>query len=185
MITCPNGHPVSVGQRYCPECGAAVVQDTVTQTAEGDQPTPPATTPSGRSRAPLIIAGAILGAVLVTVLIVVFLGGEETHVIQGEFTLLDSDTASNDCVGTGGYNDIAPGVSVTVRDGSGSTLATGRLGEGEALTGLGCTYKFNVEVPDAAFYRVEVSHRGELEYSKAELENADWKVDASLGELDL
>lgn len=103
--------------------------------------------------------------------------------IHGEFALFDRDTASNNCVGTGGYNDIAAGVSVTVRDGTGSTLATGRLGKGEALAGIGCTYKFDVVVPDADFYRVEVAHRGELEYSKAELERNDWKFEASLGDV--
>ena len=95
--------------------------------------------------------------------------------------LLDSATADNGCVGTGGYDDISAGASVTVRDGNGKTLATSELGSGDALSGVGCTYEFTVDVPDADFYRVEVSHRGELEFSRGELEQAGWEVHASLG----
>jgi hypothetical protein len=181
-VTCPNGHPVTAGQRFCPECGAAVGENEMVQTATGELPTAPPASPPRRNRTLLIIAAAV-GVVLVTVFLIVFLGSKETHLIQGELSLFDSDTASNNCVGTGGYDDIAAGVSVTVRDGTGSTLATGRLEKGEALAGIGCTYKFDVEVPDVDFYRVEVAHRGELEYSKAELERNNWKVNASLGDI--
>jgi hypothetical protein len=110
------------------------------------------------------------------------IGRGEGQTITGTFGLFDPEVPSS-CIGSGGYDDIRDGTSVTVRSETGETLATGRLGAGEYIDGVGCTYPITVEgVGDAEFYRVEVSHRGEVEYSRSELEANDWSVDVSLGE---
>ncbi len=205
MKTCPYGHPVLEEHLFCPLCGAAVAEPTeppgqaagesdfgfaptsfgseASQRAEAIPP-PPIPHPGrsrGRKRTALVVVG--LGVVVAVALVVgLVLRGGSTHQLRGTLLLFDSDTVENDCVGTGGYNDISAGAAVTVRNGSGDTLATGQLGNGEAIQGVGCTYKFVTEVPDSEFYRVEVTHRGELEYSKAEMEQQDWKVEATLGE---
>jgi hypothetical protein len=204
MSTCPNGHTVEAGQRFCPECGAAVQVDetpsspdsaadvptetTTAQPAQGhgsdSEPAtaaaPPRLEAKASNRTVLLIVGSvvILGAIG---LAFVLLGGGSKHELHGTMELIDSDTASNGCIGTGGYDDIAPGAAVTVRNGDGETLATGRLGEGEAVASFGCTYTFIIDIPDSDFYRIEVTHRGELEFSKSELEANNWEVSASLG----
>lgn len=40
-VTCPNGHPVTAGQRFCPECGAAVGESDTAQAATTELPTAP------------------------------------------------------------------------------------------------------------------------------------------------
>jgi hypothetical protein len=163
--TCPNGHPVAAGQRFCPECGAALNDAASSQEAPTTPPPPPPPPPPAtptRNKTFLILGGAALGIGLIAVLLLVLFGGGNEYLMQGEFALYDSDSAANGCVGTGGYNDIRPGVSVTVRDGGGDTIATGALGSGEVTAGEFCTYNFRIEVPDADFYRVEVAGRGSL-----------------------
>lgn len=94
------------------------------------------------------------------------------------------------CAGAGGYDDLDEGTQVRVTDGGGEILALGALEAGELTDFLGpyrekgweCTFTFEVaEIPDADFYQVEVSHRGELAYTPEELEAAGWNVDLTLG----
>lgn len=46
---------------------------------------------------------------------------------------------------------------------------------------LGCTVVFEVDVPKEDFYAIEVGRRGELSYSRAELEERNWGVSLTLG----
>jgi hypothetical protein len=177
-LLCPNGHEVQAGVRFCPECGAAI------SAAEGAaipaSPEGTATPAPGKPRnmIPWLAAGAVVVAAVVAAVLLV--GGGQT--ITGEFALFDSELGS-DCQGSGGYSDIGPGASVTVRNEKGETIGTSNLGSGEHISGFGCTYDFTVDgVPNAKFYRIEVSHRGEVEYSRAEIEAADWNVNLSLGD---
>lgn len=76
----------------------------------------------------------------------------------------------------GGFDDIAVGTQVVVEDATtGAVLATTSL-TGGTLGTTGCTFDFDVEVPEAAFYRVEVSHRGEVAFSRQDLETQGWRV---------
>jgi hypothetical protein len=71
---------------------------------------------------------------------------------------------------------------VVIRDGNGNTLATGHLQPGEVKSTVECVFAFEVAgVPDADFYSVEVSHRGELSYARADLEASGWVVSLTLG----
>ena len=79
----------------------------------------------------------------------------------------------------GGYDDLRVGAQVVVSDGSGKVLATSNL-TGGVLSSDGCTFTYSAEVADADFYSVDVTHRGALTYSRAELENANWEVDSEI-----
>ncbi len=106
--------------------------------------------------------------------------------VKGIFVLLgDADSVESTgsgCQGTRGYDDIHSGAQVVVRDESGTVLATTSLGNGTLLeTGM-CYFEFHVgSLPRAQFYSFEVSRRGELTYSRSELEQNDWTFEASLG----
>ena len=102
--------------------------------------------------------------------------------ISGEFTLLDGATGpASNCYGEGGYSDVKEGLSVTVRNESGTILATSRLERG-SLSGSRCVFSFTVtDVARSDFYSVEVGRRGELTYSHDEMVENDWQVFASLG----
>lgn len=111
------------------------------------------------------------------------------HTITGTMTLdaegVDpGDTNTPGCRSKGGYEDIAEGAQVVVKDGAGSVLATTALGGGtQTVTdpGADCVFEFSVAVPDAEFYSIEVTHRGALTYSRVELEERGWTVSFSLG----
>ena len=159
-LRCPNGHEVQLGVRFCPECGAVV-----------GEAAPVAASPSvKRNLAPWLVAATTTTALVAAFLL---LGGG--HRVKGSFSLPGSD-----CHGSGGYDDIGPGTSVTIRNESGSTIGTGSLAAGVG-DGGGCAYPFAINgVPDAKLYRVEVSRGGEVEYSLAEMESNEWTVIVSL-----
>lgn len=121
---------------------------------------------------PWLVGGAILSVAIVAAFLLL-VGG---HRVEGSFSMPRSD-----CQGSGGHDDIGPGTMVTIRNESGSTIATGSLGAGRGDGG--CNYAFAINgVPDAKFYRIEVSHGGEVEYSLAEMESDEWIVIVSLGD---
>ncbi|MBT2392281.1 hypothetical protein J7E87_23370 [Streptomyces sp. ISL-1] len=74
------------------------------------------------------------------------------------------------CSGTGGYSDIDFGTQVNITDAAGTLVAHGSLDLGEK-TEAGCTFPFTVDdiTPGSKFYTVEVSHRGGLTQTEAEL----------------
>jgi hypothetical protein len=114
---------------------------------------------------PWLAGGAILSVAIVAGVLLLVDG----HRVEGSFSVPRSD-----CQGSGDDEDIGPGTSVTIRNESGSTIATGSLEAGVGASG-GCAYLFAVNgVPDAKLYRVEVSDGGEVEYSLAR-PGSDWR----------
>lgn len=105
--------------------------------------------------------------------------------IDGTFVLhaQRGNFAPNGCTGDGGYADIASGMGLTLKDGEGTILATSRLERGETSDDRKeCHFAFTFEdVPDADFYVVESSGRGEQTYSRAELKAADWTINLEIG----
>ncbi|MGW3667409.1 hypothetical protein [Streptomyces sp. NPDC005141] len=92
---------------------------------------------------------------------------------DGTITLTDVGADLEDgepCSGTGGYSDIDFGAQVNVTDAAGTLVATSSLGLGEK-TEAGCAFAFTVDeiTPGSKFYTVEVSHRGGLTQTEAEL----------------
>jgi hypothetical protein len=114
---------------------------------------------------------------------------EETHVINGEFTLIDTDSdyrsissSGQNCLGTRGYDDIRAGAQVLIKDGDGKPLSTTQLGFGNTLGTSRCVFTFSTdELPKRDFYVLEVSHRGELTFSYDDLVSKNWEVSTSLG----
>ncbi|GAA2521512.1 hypothetical protein GCM10010423_12790 [Streptomyces levis] len=97
--------------------------------------------------------------------------------LTGKFSLTEDAVAlDKTCHGTGGYDDIGTGTSVTVYGAKGDVVATGQL-EGGKETGFG-SCDFTVTVPDVPkgekFYKVEVSHRGTLQLTAEEAENGEF-----------
>ena len=177
--------------RFCGNCGIAVAGGT---RRHGDIEVG-AVDPGGR------VTVSRKGVITVTViaLVVVGLAGaawamlgratESSHTIKGEMTLIDFDSfrrmsVGASCSGDGGYSDIDEGATVSVKNQSGTLIGSGRLGpgkiEGDVLKA--CVFPFEVTgVKDAEFFQVEVSRRGGLSYSKADMEQKGWTVSASLG----
>lgn len=167
-------------------------------------PTPPSGFPMPvvhrPSRAPLWfgITTFIAVAAVTIVLVVTLTGGKDpggrtpgqgfVGVTSGTITLAGSmvliggggSDYSGGCQGTGGYSDIGEGAQVTIYDDAGKIVGTGHLEHSAVVESSSCTFDFSVEVPDSKpFYQVEVSHRGKITYSAADVKAG--KVQLSLG----
>ncbi len=155
------------------------------QEPQPDPPSEPLLATNSRSRRPIILAAAVgAGAVAIVasvigIAVVAFTADRapDTFEIQGAITLEDNITTSGlpsgyECAGKGGYKDIGPGVAVTVMDEAGTLLAKGAIGKSSGGAS-GCWLDFTVpSVPRGSqFYKVEVSHRGELTYTESEAES--------------
>lgn len=112
----------------------------------------------------------------------------ETVDVYGTLTLTDrsavnyalNGTKGEECWGEDGYDDIAGGAQVVIRDSDGTKVGLGELDTG-ALTedsdrfyAAPCLFPFAVtDVPagdDAgAVYSVEVAHRGEVSFSLGDM----------------
>ncbi|MFF2536946.1 hypothetical protein [Streptomyces cyaneofuscatus] len=105
-----------------------------------------------------------------------------TFTLTGAFALTDGATEAGDdgCAGTGGYDDIAEGASVTVYNGAGEIAATGSLGTATYAAGI-CLFDVSVDnVPKGEkFYQVEVSRRGKVQLTAKQAEDGDFS--ATLG----
>lgn len=142
-------------------------------------PSPPPARPARRRRWPIAVA-------IVAVLVLagggylawnVFTG--DTFTVRGTVLLVDDDIGLGErgCAGTGGYSDMRAGTQVTVTDPAGTVVAVGQLGVGDRrgdTTGTRCAFPFEVAgVPGGhAFYGVEVSRRGRLQYTEAQVRDA-------------
>ncbi len=90
------------------------------------------------------------------------------------------------CSGTRVFDDISTGTSLTILDGSGTTLATTqlRLAEGFADSDPAsnvCEFTFSVDLPEANFYTVRIGRRVGPTYSLQDLRDSDWTLDLSIG----
>ncbi len=161
------------------------------------------------NKGPLIIGAAIILAALIVVLATRKDGSSSPDIppeasasasaeirdVSGTFTLVQrsgffiygsSASGADLCEGTGGYSDIQEGLPVDVADQDGTVLSAGALGRG-VVEGEGsaqvCEFDFDLpSVQDADRYVIEVGDRGELSYSRAQLEEMNWEVSFSLGD---
>ena len=134
---------------------------------------------------------AIAGVVLAALAACGESGGTET--LRGTLTLHEhafSRTEDGPCMGNGGFQDIVPGVEITLRDEQEVIIGVTKLAEGQwvdvreegELVEVVCQWSYAIsDVPDRTFYVVEVSDRGDQRYSKADLVERGWVVDLSLG----
>jgi hypothetical protein len=150
-----------------------------------------ATTPGGTSntrRLILILGGAVVLLILIIIAVVVATSVVHKAVTPTTFTLRGTMAITDDtgfsggtsCAGTEGYDDITSGAQVIIHNQVDKTIATGEL-EGGEVDGDSCVFKFAVpDVPlGQTFYRVEVSHRGFVEFTAKQARAGD--VGVSLG----
>jgi hypothetical protein len=115
----------------------------------------------------------------------------QVHRLDGNYTVHGIFRHRNygaPCVAAdAGYADIHAGTPVVVRDSSGAVIGSARLGDGilrqQPLRGRDddCLFQFSLTVPDRADYRIEVSTRGSVAFSQAELERAHWTANLTIG----
>jgi hypothetical protein len=142
---------------------------------------PPA--PDPQKRVSWLILGAFLLVAAVAGTLILTLKGGDERLLTIEYGLLDTDGGSDCSGGGGGYNDIAPGMPVTVSDEKGTILASTMLPEDGEEYPFGCIWTMHVAVPDdAAQYSVEGGRRGAVTYSHQELDKDDWKVSVGIGD---
>ena len=97
-----------------------------------------------------------------------------TLMVSGALTLHGSYNGGieddSKCSGSLGYDDIAAGAQVVIADSDGKTVALGQLNDGFVASDS-CIFTFVVrDVPKGnRFYSVEVSHRGGVQFSEAQL----------------
>lgn len=87
------------------------------------------------------------------------------------------------CTGANGYDDIADGAQVVVRDAHGTTVGVGKLGRGILTKKVGrftsapCMFIFAIEpvkvTKGSDFYSVEVAGRGQIQFQKADAEDLE------------
>lgn len=106
----------------------------------------------------------------------------QTFTVRGELDLVGESSSAwlNDaqtggaCYSASGYEDVAQGVAVTIRNGQGDKVALGRLSGGTTAdvskTPRVCVFRFKIAgVPlGSEVYSVEVSHRGEIDFKRAD-----------------
>lgn len=125
------------------------------------------------------LAGLVVGAGAVGVVWAVSGSGSsvpKSFTLRGTMTLTSPTPLDYDhkaCAGSDGYSDIVEGAGVTVYDDAGKVVGTGALGAGRyASEDSTAPCVFPVSVPGVSggsrFYRVEVSHRGQVTVSAAE-----------------
>lgn len=81
---------------------------------------------------------------------------------------------------TGGYSDLGVGTQVRAYDAAGNLLAAAPL-EGGLLDFSGCHFTFEMTLPVTDTYDFEISQRGRIAYTHAELERGGFEVSFSLG----
>jgi hypothetical protein len=85
------------------------------------------------------------------------------------------------CITSGGYADIKVGTQITVTDQTGTIIGLGELEPIDLPDEDRCVFTFTIDVPEATFYTVAMGRRGDLTYSKQDLEDAGWHVDLVIG----
>ena len=145
--------------------------------------------PRQRRRLPaFVIVLLTLGVVIIAALggYLIYRGTRPAPVtIDGSVTLSSGIDGGSTCQGKDGFDDIREGTTVVVHDSAGKVIATGELsaGVGEEMVAdmaLSCRFAFSVrDVPRQKFYGIEVSHRGTVTFTAAQVENGD--VALSLG----
>jgi hypothetical protein len=112
--------------------------------------------------------------------------GSKRHGVRltGTFTLfVSSQPQAKPCQPQPGFDDIAAGAPVVVRNERGAAVATTTLSPGSPeASKRGCVYKFTAQrLPVSATYTVTVGRRGGLPYSYEDLKKAHWHVAIGLG----
>jgi hypothetical protein len=150
------------------------------------------TAPPGKL--PWIVGCVAAGVALVAVAAVLMPKGIEgravmpdTITVAGIVTLTDNEgfvghSTGSTCAGTGGYDDLALGTSVTVYDG-GSAIIGGGYVNAATYNDNACVLAFEIpEIPAGkGFYQVEISHRGKISEDEKNVELGTLYFSGSIG----
>ena len=191
--------------QFCATCGTRVGGDSappMETTSLGSPAAGPASPAAGGQpvvvtqqaspRRALLALGAVIFVAVVAAAGFIALAGSGSltpqHTISGSFDVLATDQTfpsiqmvGSGCQGTGGYADIVPGAQVTLKDGDGKTLGSTQLSSGTGTTSS-CTFTFSIDnVPEVPFYSLEVSHRGAITESLAQMQADAWAFGLTLG----
>lgn len=80
-----------------------------------------------------------------------------------------------------GYSDLDAGTSVVIKDGSGTTVASGQLAPGQ-FTVDSCSFRIDMNnVPRVDFYEFRVGNRAGPTFSRADLEALAFYVELTIG----
>jgi hypothetical protein len=154
---CDAGHDNPDEAQFCSTCGLALAVPTIDTSAPAppgpSEPTPadedtlveadtatavqaPETAegepPKSNTRRNVLI-GAAVAVVLVVAIASANSGGSSKPTIKGMFTLFDTDVVGDvdSCSGTDGYDDVGPGMNVTVRNAEGDIIGSGHTRAGD------------------------------------------------------
>ncbi|WP_166390346.1 hypothetical protein [Nocardioides ochotonae] len=96
----------------------------------------------------------------------------ESFTARGSLKLTSGsvERAGDVCYGSDGFDDIAGGAQVVVRDAAGESVALGELDEGTPAGAVQCVFTFAVrDVPAGdSVYSAEVAGRGEVSFTPDE-----------------
>lgn len=111
----------------------------------------------------LAVAGVVVGVVAVV-------GTSSKFTVQGVISLGHYNGEAGECAGSSGYEDIAGGAEIIIRDSKGDRVGVGELNTGRFQPGSKCTFAFKIpDVPDhGSLYSIEVGHRGEVTFKKGD-----------------
>jgi len=176
-LICPNCQStLSLEDQFCAECGTlASFRPAPAPPAFDDEFDEPGRGFGLREIGLIVVAVAVLAASVYSVRP----SFDRSHTVIGAITLYQSRLESVDglCVGSGEYNDLMPGGTVTVRNGDGDAIAVGQLAQSTWLGTDACRFNFEIpDVPRTSTYTFEVSSRDPVRYSRGQLEDNGWRV---------
>lgn len=174
MPICANGHEVIEGAKFCPECGAPASEEA----ASAETQVEPSKRPGRRPSSPAIAVGSLAALAIVGAAIFLLTrdGNPSDEPRPKELFALTGSLSAPEC--GGGYEiEFA---SVEVRDQSDRLIGSGTTGN-DVSPGGACEVEYNLDVPKATFYQVEIGTHGGPSYSFAEMETVDWNLELSLG----
>lgn len=200
---CANGHVLPVQAVTCPICGQP---QAISQPGPGSQPNPsfgmpaqqypnPNPTPP-KSKTPIIIISVVGGVValgFIGLVSLVLLGGllassaTTTVGVEIQVTSTEGSDETGDCIdGLDWYGDIHDGAQVKILGDQGQVLGVGNLAADvtEYASNI-CNY--TATVPDVStnedFYALNVGRdgRGDLTYTRSEMESNGWVISGTLG----
>jgi hypothetical protein len=112
--------------------------------------------------------------------------GVENITISGQLVLISyphhryPDGSCGGEIG-GGYQDIQPGLTVVIRDGSNNIIGMGKLSPGKIEEGVSCVFPYRIAgVPKTNFYSIEIGRRGSVNYSYQDLVENNFYVETML-----
>jgi hypothetical protein len=144
--------------------------------------------PDRRRRQALLIAIPVV--LVIVLLIVLLLPKGDSVTIQGTVALYDANAVRNNCLGSGDFADVRPGLGVVITDDAGRVAGSGQIGAGTARADSRntqfCLYTFSISnVPsNSPSYSISFNtgRHGVLHYPRADLVANGWRIEIQVGQ---